>query len=164
MLQGCDAHSTLYIVRAVVVGFGWVSFALNCVLQLSSASPICWFARCVGSWVLLALFCFLRVTLYIHRDGLPVGSDQKGRSGESGAGTGESTRLKLQTPLFVADALLQAAEQQLELEHTACTQEVRAGLVHHLPDARRGAPHVQPRTKHVSLMAGLRLDAPRDAM
>lgn len=44
--------------------------------------------------------------------------------GDSGAG-GESARLKLQTPLFVADALLEAAAQQLAAElataEQACT-------------------------------------------
>eukprot|EP00892_Ulva_mutabilis_P005497 jgi/Ulvmu1/3319/UM155_0002.1 len=65
---------------------------------------------------------FLALEQYMLR--FLTGSEQKGASGSKG--TGESTRLKLQTPLFVADALLQAAEQQLELEHTACKQEVAA--------------------------------------
>lgn len=38
---------------------------------------------------------------------------------------GESTRLKLQTPVFVADALIEAAERQLDLEKTYCEDEVR---------------------------------------
>ena len=39
-----------------------------------------------------------------------------------GASAGESLRLKLQTPLFVSDALLEAARQQLEAERAAAEQ------------------------------------------
>jgi len=39
-----------------------------------------------------------------------------------GASAGESLRLKLQTPLFVSDALLEAARQQLEAELLAAKQ------------------------------------------
>jgi len=39
-----------------------------------------------------------------------------------GASAGESLRLKLQTPLFVSDALLEAARQQLEAELLAAEQ------------------------------------------
>ena len=42
-----------------------------------------------------------------------------------GASAGESVRLKLQTPLFVADALLQAAQRQLVEELQAATQARR---------------------------------------
>lgn len=45
-------------------------------------------------------------------------------SGGSEAG-GESVRLKLQTPIFVAEALLQAAELQLNAELDAANREVR---------------------------------------
>ena len=38
-----------------------------------------------------------------------------------GASAGESVRLKLQTPLFVADALLAAAQKQLEQELQVAT-------------------------------------------
>lgn len=41
-----------------------------------------------------------------------------------GAAAGESMRLKLQTPLFVADALLDAARQQLASE-LATAEQVR---------------------------------------
>ena len=51
------------------------------------------------------------------------GAEMAGGSEED---AGESTRLKLQTPLFVADALMQAAERQLDLEKTYCEEEVRA--------------------------------------
>ena len=39
-----------------------------------------------------------------------------------GAGGGEALRLKLQTPLFVADALLNAARRQLDAELDAAKQ------------------------------------------
>ena len=39
-----------------------------------------------------------------------------------GASAGESLRLKLQTPLFVSDALLEAARQQLAAELSAAEQ------------------------------------------
>jgi len=39
-----------------------------------------------------------------------------------GASAGESVRLKLQTPLFVADAILQAAQRQLDEELQTATQ------------------------------------------
>jgi len=39
-----------------------------------------------------------------------------------GASAGESVRLKLQTPLFVADAILQAAQRQLVEELQTATQ------------------------------------------
>lgn len=39
-----------------------------------------------------------------------------------GASAGESLRLKLQTPLFVSDALLEAARQQLEAERSTAEQ------------------------------------------
>lgn len=39
-----------------------------------------------------------------------------------GTSAGESVRLKLQTPLFVADALLEAAAQQLEEDLAAAEQ------------------------------------------
>lgn len=45
-----------------------------------------------------------------------------------GASAGESVRLKLQTPLFVADALLQAAQRQ---------------LVEELQTASQARPHLQ---------------------
>ena len=38
------------------VWFGFVRFALLLAVVL------CWVARCFGSWVLLGLFCLLRVT------------------------------------------------------------------------------------------------------
>ena len=57
---------------------------------------------------------------------------QKSRFGElesfmveflvGGASAGESLRLKLQTPLFVSDALLEAARQQLEAERSTAEQ------------------------------------------
>ncbi|CAL8469427.1 g8968 [Coccomyxa elongata] len=43
-----------------------------------------------------------------------------------GAAAGESLRLKLQTPLFVADALLEAARQQLSSELSTAQQEAEA--------------------------------------
>lgn len=43
-----------------------------------------------------------------------------------GASAGESVRLKLQTPLFVADAILQAAQRQLVEELQIATQEAKA--------------------------------------
>ena len=49
-----------------------------------------------------------------------------GAGGEGGASGSESKRLKLETPLFVAEALLQAAAQQLDVELGACKREVRA--------------------------------------
>jgi hypothetical protein len=68
--------------------------------------------------------------------------DSAGLSGgeteeEEVADSGESTRLKLQTPLFVADALMQAAERQLDLEKTYCEDEVcgflfQSPLLHHM--------------------------------
>ena len=39
-----------------------------------------------------------------------------------GASAGESLRLKLQTPLFVSDALLEAARQQLQAELSTAEQ------------------------------------------
>ena len=47
-----------------------------------------------------------------------------------GASAGESVRLKLQTPLFVADALLDAGRQQLD-DDLQAAQEVHS-LHHHL--------------------------------
>ena len=44
-----------------------------------------------------------------------------------GASAGESLRLKLQTPLFVSDALLEAARQQLEAERAAAEQVASEG-------------------------------------
>ena len=48
-----------------------------------------------------------------------------------GASAGESVRLKLQTPLFVADALLQAAQQQLTQELQTATQVSQAAASEH---------------------------------
>jgi len=45
-----------------------------------------------------------------------------------GSSAGESVRLKLQTPLYVADALLEAASQQLADDLTAAEQ-VRAFFI-----------------------------------
>ena len=50
--------------RFILVMFGLVSLAPYCFLQMSFVSTVCGIARCVGSWVVLALFCLLRV---IHR-------------------------------------------------------------------------------------------------
>ncbi len=57
-----------------------------------------------------------------------------------GASAGESLRLKLQTPLFVSDALLEAARQQLEAERS--TAEQVCLLLH---DARALHPPACPR-------------------
>lgn len=43
----------------------------------------------------------------------------------TGGGKGESTRLKLQTPVYVALALLEAAQVQLDAELAVAEQEVR---------------------------------------
>ena len=48
-----------------------------------------------------------------------------------GARAGERVRLKLETPLFVADALLEAAQQQLQNE-LATAVEVQGHLVLHV--------------------------------
>ena len=50
-----------------VLGFGLVSLAPHCFLQLCTPSTVCWLARCVGSWMSLGLFCLLRVTLDHHK-------------------------------------------------------------------------------------------------
>jgi hypothetical protein len=55
------------------------------------------------------------------RDGTQQGGETEAEEAED---AGESTRLKLQTPIFVADALMQAAERQLDLEMTYCEEEV----------------------------------------
>ncbi|GMH39991.1 hypothetical protein BSKO_07895 [Bryopsis sp. KO-2023] len=47
-------------------------------------------------------------------------------SGESGAFSGESVRLKLQTPLFVADALMDACGRQLENELASAEKDLAA--------------------------------------
>ena len=59
-----DLGLLLLLCRVIVARFGWVWLALHCFLQLSRfpASTVCWIAQCVGSWVLLGLFCLLRVT------------------------------------------------------------------------------------------------------
>lgn len=76
----------------------------------------------LASLAVPAIDCVLAVT----------GSDHKaGGSADAAQQTGESTRLKLQTPLFVADALVQAAEQQLDFELTACKEEVWTGQSGH---------------------------------
>ena len=49
-------------------------------------------------------------------------ADAQGEGASAGA---ESTRLKLETPLFVAEALLQAAKAQLDIEHEAAKKEAR---------------------------------------
>ena len=52
-------------VDCVGVWFGFVRFALLLAVVL------CWVARCFGSWVLLGLFCLLRVTqIRQHRAGI----------------------------------------------------------------------------------------------
>ena len=50
----------------IVLGFGLVCWAPHCFLQLSSASTVCWIARCVVSWVLLGLFRRLCATPLGH--------------------------------------------------------------------------------------------------
>lgn len=55
-------HTHWMSLESIVVGFGSVSSAPHCFLQLSSASTVCCIARCVGLWVLLDPFCLLRVT------------------------------------------------------------------------------------------------------
>lgn len=47
-------------------------------------------------------------------------------SGASGASSAESIRLKLQTPLYVADALLDASRRQLKNERFAAEKDVAA--------------------------------------
>eukprot|EP00803_Ostreobium_quekettii_P011469 evm.model.scf_3258.1 EVM.evm.TU.scf_3258.1 scf_3258:5409-10103(-) len=47
-------------------------------------------------------------------------------TGESGAASTESVRLKLQTPVFVADALLDACRQQLENERAEAENDLKA--------------------------------------
>jgi hypothetical protein len=48
-----------------------------------------------------------------------------GVPGGGGEGGRESTRLKLETPIFVSEALMQAARQQLDVELLASKREVR---------------------------------------
>lgn len=50
--------------------------------------------------------------------------DESGAETDGGAQGSESARLKLQTPIFVAEALLEAAEAQLGVEADVCRQEV----------------------------------------
>lgn len=89
--------------------------------QLQTARQSCCYARLQDA----------SVNVYMSAAG---GADvDGGQSGgetepESSEDSGESTRLKLQTPLFVADALVQAAERQLDLEKTYCEEEVH--IVH----------------------------------
>jgi len=47
-------------------------------------------------------------------------------SGEGGAASAESVRLKLQTPIYVADALLDASRRQLKNERFAAEKDVAA--------------------------------------
>lgn len=47
-------------------------------------------------------------------------------TGDGGAASTESVRLKLQTPMFVADALLDACRQQLENERTEAENDLKA--------------------------------------
>ena len=61
-----------------------------------------------------------------------VSGESAGASASNGDSNGagseaasESARLKLETPIFVAEALLQAASAQLDIEHKACKKEVR---------------------------------------
>ena len=68
--------------------------------------------------------------------GSVAGGDESGEGGGAAVGA-ESTRLKLETPIFVAEALLQAAAAQLEIERIAATKEVRACCAHALAPACR---------------------------
>ena len=54
-----------------------------------------------------------------------------------GASAGESLRLKLQTPLFVSDALLEAARQQLDAELSTAQQVC---MLVHAPDPVKPSP------------------------
>ena len=54
-----------------------------------------------------------------------------------GSSAGESVRLKLQTPLFVADALLEAAGQQLADDLAAAEQVAVLLAPHFLPKTPR---------------------------
>ena len=60
----------LLLCRFIALGCGWATLAPNCFLQLSSASTLCWIARCAGPWVLLGLPCLSRATLHcVHLQG-----------------------------------------------------------------------------------------------
>lgn len=92
-----------------------------------SLSPLACVRTCGGACPFAFLFdTYLQRISHMMRTLEVVGSEQQAATGGGKAPlAGESTRLKLQTPLFVADALIQAAQEQLDLEHAACKQEVR---------------------------------------